>query len=333
MLAFEQAAGDEIHALGEAGDAFGGHRPGGEAQQLGDPGAGAVHGKRRADLELVARERIARPDALDLLRAAQEPHCGDVVGDLGARIRRVQKALEEHPIGVLHLTVVPCHAPGHPLAGDARDQSKQLVPREHPARRQALGKRQVAVTTEADQVVQPQRAPERLPAARAVAVGRDHEAQRADQMRGGAQPEAPLGQGLPNPGQIQVLQIAQAAMDQLEGVVRGGAAEVGAIDDRDPQATQCGIARDACAVDAGADHQQIEAPPGQPREVSLHVARRAAELGQAVGVRTPRTSSWSSVSSSRAPQVRYAFRAISLHPLPNLDLGVPRHSRHHELPA
>ena len=92
-------------------------------------------------------------------------------------------------------------------------------------------------------------------------------------MRGGAQPEAPLGQGLPNPGQIQVLEIAQAAMDQLEGVVRGGATEIGAIDDRDPQATQRGIARDAGAVDAGADHQEIELPPGKPREVSLHVAR------------------------------------------------------------
>ena len=131
---------------------------------------------------------------------AQEPRRGDVVGDLGARIGRIQEALQEHPVGILHLPVVPCHAPGHPLTGDARDQGEQLLPREYPTRRHALGRRQVAVAIKADQVVHPQRAPERLPAARAVAVGRDHEAQGPDQVRGGAEPEAALGQGLPDPG-------------------------------------------------------------------------------------------------------------------------------------
>src|SRR5271167_2960008 len=70
------------------------------------------------------------------------------------------------------------------------------------------------------------------------------EADRRHQMRRGdaAQPFTFAQSAIDQP-QLPLWQIAEAAMNQLGGMRRGGAGEIAAIDQRNAEAAQCGIPR------------------------------------------------------------------------------------------
>ena len=77
-------------------------------------------------------------------------------------------------------------------------------------------------------------------------------------MRRRAQQHLALAQRLAHQPEFAVLQIAQAAVDELRGRRRGAGGEIVLLDQDDAKAAAGGVARDAGAVDAAADDGEIE---------------------------------------------------------------------------
>ena len=94
---------------------------------------------------------------------------------------------------------------------------------------------------------------------------------RAGQTRCAAtlQQHLALGERLGDQAELVLLEVAQAAVDQLGGRRRGRAGEIAALDQQHRQAAAGGVARDAGAVDAAADDQQVV--------LAVHISRRAGK--------------------------------------------------------
>jgi hypothetical protein len=67
-----------------------------------------------------------------------------------------------------------------------------------------------------------------------------------------------FAQGVINQPQLPLRQIAQTAVDQLGGTRGGLTGEIAAVDQRYAQPAQGGVARHRGAVDAAADHGEVE---------------------------------------------------------------------------
>jgi hypothetical protein len=67
-----------------------------------------------------------------------------------------------------------------------------------------------------------------------------------------------IGAGLSYSPQVGVLEVAQAAVDHLEGLGGGGAREIASLEEGDRQTPAGRVARRAGAEDPAADHDQIE---------------------------------------------------------------------------
>ena len=67
-----------------------------------------------------------------------------------------------------------------------------------------------------------------------------------------------LQQRLAHEPEVEVLQVAQAAVDELGRARRRPAREVGALDQRDRVPARGGVQRDAGAGDPAADHEHVE---------------------------------------------------------------------------
>ncbi len=87
---------------------------------------------------------------------------------------------------------------------------------------------------------------------------RHDEAERAHEVRGDPHQYLALGQGLADQPERVLLKIAQPAMHELRGGRRGRTGEIALLGERDAQAAAGGVARDAGAVDAAADDEEID---------------------------------------------------------------------------
>jgi hypothetical protein len=112
----------------------------------------------------------------------------------------------------------------------------------------AAGHRVVEVQADADHAIRP----------RAVEGG-DHERQRPHEVRREPDHELALEQRLAHEAEIEVLQVAKAAVDELARAARGARGEVGLLDQRDRVAAGGGVERDARAGDPAADDDEVEA--------------------------------------------------------------------------
>ena len=72
-----------------------------------------------------------------------------------------------------------------------------------------------------------------------------------------------LGQRLADQPELEMLEVAQPAVDQLGAPLRGRRGDVALLDQEHLEAAPGGIARDAGAVDAGADDEEIELRIGE----------------------------------------------------------------------
>src|ERR1700682_3884172 len=86
---------------------------------------------------------------------------------------------------------------------------------------------------------------------------RQHELQRRDDMRRGAEKHYALGQGFGHEPKFVVLEIAQAAMDQLRAPRRGMRGQIVFLDQQCDETASRRIARNARAVDTAADNGEI----------------------------------------------------------------------------
>lgn len=69
---------------------------------------------------------------------------------------------------------------------------------------------------------------------------------------------------------VRVLQVTNAAVNHLEALGRGGAAEISAIDDRCAQSAQRCLTRCSGPERTAADDQKVELALGERMDVSLH---------------------------------------------------------------
>jgi hypothetical protein len=111
--------------------------------------------------------------------------------------------------------------------------------------------------------------PSRREPAGQQAVAGEHgqqERQHAHEVRGGPAQDLPLGQRLVDETDLLLLEVTDAAVDELRRLRRCPGREVALVDERDPQAAGRGIERDPCSGDATADHEHVERLVGEPRQ-------------------------------------------------------------------
>ena len=87
---------------------------------------------------------------------------------------------------------------------------------------------------------------------------RQHERQRLDDVRRLPQHHLALGERFADQPEFVLLEIAQAAVDQLGAPLRRGRRDVALLDHEHLEPASGRIARDARAVDAPADDEEIE---------------------------------------------------------------------------
>ena len=86
---------------------------------------------------------------------------------------------------------------------------------------------------------------------------RQHEQQRLDDVRRGAQQHLALRQRFADEPEFVVLEVAQPAVDQLRAPRRRVRGEIVLLDQQNRESAPGGVARDARAVDAAADDEQV----------------------------------------------------------------------------
>ena len=91
-----------------------------------------------------------------------------------------------------------------------------------------------------------------------LAQRRDEERGRVDQVRRELDQELALEQRLADQPEVEVLQIAQAAVHHLRGAAGGALSEVVALQQRHRITTRCRVERNAGAGDAAPDDDHVE---------------------------------------------------------------------------
>ena len=104
-----------------------------------------------------------------------------------------------------------------------------------------------------------------------VRLVRQHERQRRDDVRRDRQQHFAFGERLGDQPELVVLEVAQPAMDQLGALRRSGRGEIVLFGQQHGKAAARGVARDAGAVDAAADDEEVE--DGRHEHASLGPAR------------------------------------------------------------
>ena len=89
-------------------------------------------------------------------------------------------------------------------------------------------------------------------------VEREHEGQRAREMRRVAQEPAPLVQPLAHEADVELRQVTDATVDELGRAAAGTAGVVLALHQPNAVAARRGVQRDARAGDTAADHEHVE---------------------------------------------------------------------------
>ena len=221
------------------------------------PHAGGVDHVLGADLDLLAAVAIDGAGAA----GGQARHL-DAVGRHRPEARRLGEHRQHQP-HVVGLAVVEQVAAGRLPAGQRRQELDHLVAGDRAVARgapvvvvapAAADRRHDVVHVQADagQPVGPR-----------PVEGGHHERQRTHQVRGEGHVELALEQRLAHEPEVEVLQVAQAAVHEL-GRARGGSDRVvGALHQRDRVAARGGVERHARARDAAAHDQHIERLSGK----------------------------------------------------------------------
>src|SRR5258706_8440434 len=133
---------------------------------------------------------------------------------------------------------------------------------------------------------------------------RHDEACRPDEVAGDAQQDLALGKRFGHEAELVLLEVAQAAVDQLRRRRGGRAREIGALDEQRRQAAPGCVARDPGAVDAPADDEEVdhsrgtiaERPAGSERASCWRPSSAARASGPSPGSRR-----WACSARAREP--------------------------------
>ena len=268
-------------AAGPRGDRHVGAAAGGDRRDLGlgvelvgadavGPHAGGVDDVVGADDELAAGLRVAHGDVRPVpLPVAPSSVTSQPVGaDRAEALRLAQHG--EHEPGVVGLAVVEEVAAGgtaRRIAGSSATTSSPEMTRwraglqstscrrSRASARRALRRprrRGVAITSYMFSPIPTSRS------GRAPSNAGTHERQRPDQVRRQLDHQLALEQRLAHQAEVEVLQVAQAAVDELRRAAAGARGEVGLLDQRHAVAARGRVERHPGAGDPAADHQHVE---------------------------------------------------------------------------
>ena len=242
VIVFEQAGHDDMAALHQPQPVRLG-TPQRAGQQRRRPRPGRVDDGARRELLFLA-VRLAQGDVPHATLAPRRRAAG-AGQDAGALLGRVHRIEHDQP-GIVD--------PAVGIHEGLREARLQRPPRRMAGQAHAVRTGQQFAPRQP--VVQEQARAHQQRGALAGAV-RHHEAHRPHDMRRGAQQHFTLGQGLPHQAELEVFQVAQAAMNQLGGRRRRVRGQVVLLAQGHAQAAPGRVARDAGAVDAAADHQHV----------------------------------------------------------------------------
>src|SRR5690606_22914224 len=136
---------------------------------------------------------------------------------------------------------------------------------------------------------------------------------RLHQMRGDAGERPALADEQTHLPEVHRLERAQAPVQCLEVVERGGRADVRSVDERDGQASKRGVPGGNRPVNSGADYHQIEADPLEAGEVASHITGAnggvtadsgACGAGEPAGVPAGRSAGPALLAQAGEPAVR-----------------------------
>ena len=134
--------------------------------------------------------------------------------------------------------------------------------------------RNAAVPIGGETVEEEEGGPERPGSAETVPERRNHDGEGMHQVRGDPQQRGALPTGFANPGEVQVLEVADAAVDDLERVRRGLPSEISALEQGNRQAALRCIAGGRRAADPTTHHKEIELAFSEVLELALHRTSR-----------------------------------------------------------
>ena len=237
-----------------------------EPGHLVDPDAGGVDDDRGLDLDVAA----VGPDGgagHPSRGPPEDPGEGGVVGDGGAVQEGGGAGHRQRQPGVVDVGVVVQVGPGEPSGPQGGHAGEGVVGGDLLV--------DVADAEPAGQVVGPEGgadAPRRGPAA----VDGEHERHPPDQVGGVPEQPLALGQGLGDEPELPLVEVPQAAVDQLGRLRRRPRGEVVALDQGRAQSPGGGVEGHARAGDAPADHQDVEGLGRHPveRGGAVELARR-----------------------------------------------------------
>ena len=196
----------------------------------------AVHGPAA----LTRAQRDAPALALAACRHAFDP--GQYLGTVLTRVHGVQY----HEPRILH--------PAVGIDEGLAEPGLEGLPGRMPAKIDALGARQEFAPA---QVIVEEQAEADDPGGPQALVVRQHKAQRPDDVRCSAQQHLAFDQGLAHQAELVVLEVAQAAVNQL-GAGRGrGAGQIAFFAKQHREAAAGRIARDTGTVDAAANYDDV----------------------------------------------------------------------------
>ena len=219
------------------------------AQQVVHPGARGVDDQRRAQRIGSATPQIADGHAghapgLDVHALGARPGA-----HVGAGLVCGENVLDHEALGKRRLGIVVARGAAQVTRLQQRQRGHGLRCGQHPVTRQRFARGQ--------EIVEPHAGCDRQRPAASAAVDRDHQGQRPHQVRGDAQQGLTLVQRLTDQPELGELQIAQSAVYQPARPARGGAAEIRLLHEAHTQPPARRVPRDAGAVDAAADDDEI----------------------------------------------------------------------------
>src|SRR5688572_25579924 len=212
-----------------------------------------------ADLDLLAAQAVSGPDADDAIALPKESVRFDIVACRGTGLDRGLHERQHQPRRAVHLAVVEDGGAREVPIVELRVQVEQFRAAEQARERDpARAVRDAGITVEREEVVEVHAGAEKRLALAAAAIDRNDDRQRGDEVGCDAQQRASFPARGAQSRNIQVLEIANPAVNDLETLGGGAAAEIVALDQHRAQAAQRRVPQGGRAECATAYDCQIE---------------------------------------------------------------------------
>ena len=244
-------------------------------------GAGGIQHHAGSHIEALPAEPVGHRHSHDPAVAMQEPLDLAVVGHDGAGVAGRADKLPDQARRVVQLPIPEEAGTGEVGVGQLRKPSLHRGTRDEPRRRDpALQVRNPPVPVGGQAVEKRERHAQCLGAAQAMTGSRHQHGERVHQMGGDPQQRRALPARLADPCQVEVLQVADAAVHHLERVGRGRAPEVAPLEQRHREAALGRIPGRGGTADSAAHDREVELAAHEVLEITSHLRVKICAGGE-----------------------------------------------------